>query len=323
MERRAVDPVTTRVLYVLGWGRSGSTVLANILGEIEGFFAVGELHYLWERGLLEGRLCGCGRTAEACEIWSEILRRVGVGSQVDPAEVTGWLRDTLRIRQTPRLLRLRRGVPLAPPALARYAALTERVYAEVREVTGARVVVDSSKIPADAALLPLLPGVDPYYVQLVRDPRAVAFSWARVKDHRDPNAPAVMVRHGTLDSGANWTTWNLLAEGLARKVGPGRFLRVRYEDLVAQPRTTVATIARMVGAAEAELPFEDEHTARLGPNHTVSGNPDRFRTGPTTLRSDDEWMRAQAAQDRWITTALALPLMRRYRYPVRLRTASA
>jgi len=51
----------TRVLYILGWGRSGSTVLGNILGEIDGFFSAGELHYLWERSLVEGRACGCGR----------------------------------------------------------------------------------------------------------------------------------------------------------------------------------------------------------------------------------------------------------------------
>ena len=40
-----------RVLYILGWGRSGSTVLGNILGEVDGFFCAGELHYLWERRL--------------------------------------------------------------------------------------------------------------------------------------------------------------------------------------------------------------------------------------------------------------------------------
>ena len=43
------DPV--RVLYVAGAGRSGSTVLANLLGEVPGFVSVGEVRFLWERGL--------------------------------------------------------------------------------------------------------------------------------------------------------------------------------------------------------------------------------------------------------------------------------
>lgn len=311
----------TRVLYIIGWGRSGSTVLTNILGEITGFFAAGELHYLWERGLLEGRLCGCGRSTETCEVWAEVLRRVGLGTEVDPIEVTRWLSNVLRIRRTPWLLYQRRGAALSPPALSHYAALTDRMYAEVASVTDARVVVDSSKIPSDAALLRLLPGVDPYYVQLVRDPRAVAYSWSRVKDHRDPNAPAAMARHGAVDSAVNWTMWNLFAEGIASRVGASRFLRVRYEDFIKQPRSIVAAIVRMLGEADAVLPFDDEHTACLGSNHTVGGNPDRFHTGPITLRSDDEWILDQGSRARWVTTAITLPLMRRYGYPWRVRTA--
>lgn len=44
-----------KVLYIAGWGRSGSTILDNVLGQVEGFFSGGELSYLWERGLSENR----------------------------------------------------------------------------------------------------------------------------------------------------------------------------------------------------------------------------------------------------------------------------
>ena len=40
------------VLYIAGSGRSGSTVLGRILGRVEGFGAVGELRYVWERRIL-------------------------------------------------------------------------------------------------------------------------------------------------------------------------------------------------------------------------------------------------------------------------------
>jgi len=312
----------TRVLYILGWGRSGSTVLGNILGEIDGFFSAGELHYLWERSLVEGRACGCGRDVRTCEVWSEVLARIGVGTSVDADVVVAWLREVLRIRATPRLLRQRPGATLEPPALASYAALTDRLYDAVAEVTGARVVVDSSKIPADAALLRLLPGVDASYVQLVRDPRAVAYSWSRAKEQRDPRAPATMRTHGPLDSGVNWSMWNLAAEALAREVGPDRFLRVRYEDLIDDPRETVRRIVTMAREPDAELPFVDDRTVRLGANHTVSGNPDRFTTGPVSLRSDDRWRGAQRRIDRWETVALTAPLMLRYGYPLRAPSAS-
>lgn len=321
MERRPglIVSQPTRVLYLIGWGRSGSTVLANILGEIEGFFSAGELHYFWERSLLEGRRCGCGEPIRSCVVWSPIVAELERQGTVDPATVTAWIRDTLRIRHTARLLRLDRGAALHPAGLASYAALLQRLYRTIAETTASSVIVDSSKIPSDAALLRLLPGVDPYYVHLVRDPRAVAWSWRRVKEQQDPNAPAVMRTHRTAESAVNWDAWNLAADALAHQVGPRRFVRVRYEDFVDRPRRTVATIAAMVGHGEAALPFEDDRTAILRPNHTVSGNPDRFRTGPVVLRDDAEWLERQAPADRIATTALTIPGLLRYGYPLRPR----
>ena len=45
----------TDVLYLLGKGRSGSTLLSMALGELDGFFAAGELRFFWRRGLVEDR----------------------------------------------------------------------------------------------------------------------------------------------------------------------------------------------------------------------------------------------------------------------------
>ena len=39
------------VLYIGGWGRSGSTLLAHVLAEVPGFVSVGELRYVWQGGL--------------------------------------------------------------------------------------------------------------------------------------------------------------------------------------------------------------------------------------------------------------------------------
>ena len=43
----------TKILYVAGWGRSGTTLLDNVLGQVEGFVSTGELHNIWQRGLVE------------------------------------------------------------------------------------------------------------------------------------------------------------------------------------------------------------------------------------------------------------------------------
>jgi hypothetical protein len=62
-----------KVLYIAGSGRSGSTILDNTLGQIDGFFSVGELRYIWERGLIEDRLCGCGERVHQCPFWAAAL----------------------------------------------------------------------------------------------------------------------------------------------------------------------------------------------------------------------------------------------------------
>ena len=45
----------------------------------------------------------------------------------------------------------------------------------------------------------------------------------------------------------------------------------------------------------------------LGENHTVAGNPLRFRRGPLEIRLDDEWRRSMPAADRRAVTLLTWP----------------
>ena len=47
-----------RVLYLGGFGRSGSTLIERLLGELPGVCPVGELVHLWQRGVLAGERRG-------------------------------------------------------------------------------------------------------------------------------------------------------------------------------------------------------------------------------------------------------------------------
>jgi hypothetical protein len=111
--------------------------------------------------------------------------------------------------------------------------------------------------------------------------------------------------------------WNLtnLAADFARRAG-FRYTRVRYEDLVRDPRKELARGAAELDLGPADLSFLDGGAARLTPAHTVAGNPMRFQVGTIRLRSDDEWSRAMRPLDRRLVTALSMPLLARYGYPV-------
>lgn len=118
-----------------------------------------------------------------------------------------------------------------------------------------------------------------------------------------------------------WVQLSIAAHQLNRRSESS--MLIRYEDFIARPRDTVLRILALVGEPEATLPFLDENTVRLSGNHTVAGNTGRFASGETTLKPDDEWMRSQSARDRLLTTALTLPFLRRYDYPLRVRTGEA
>ena len=62
-----------KILYIAGEGRSGSTILGTILGEIDSFFFIGEAVEIWRYFLLEHKLCACGVPAKECPVWNKIL----------------------------------------------------------------------------------------------------------------------------------------------------------------------------------------------------------------------------------------------------------
>src|SRR5205085_9377274 len=73
------DGAPVRVLLIAGSGRSGSTLLANLLGSVPGVFSAGEMRYLFDRGLRDNRLCGCGVPFRECPVWTRILTAAGRG----------------------------------------------------------------------------------------------------------------------------------------------------------------------------------------------------------------------------------------------------
>ena len=79
VDNRAMDTTgKTKVLYIAGTSRCGSTILGNVLGQIRGFVSVGEISSIWERGFLENAYCGCGTRFLDCPMWMSRAYRGGI-----------------------------------------------------------------------------------------------------------------------------------------------------------------------------------------------------------------------------------------------------
>ena len=308
-------PEPIRVLYFAGSGRSGSTVINNILGQVGGAFAAGELRYLWQRGVVENRLCGCGVPFAECEVWQGVMSDAFAGgTPPDAGALAARLLSRLRIARVPGILLRRLAGRLPVPRHTDDQAI-QALYAALAARTGAHVIVDSSKLPPYALLLSGLPGIELYVLQVVRDSRATAFSWRRRKQLLDFGDEQLMPRQPLWKSSLLWLCWNSLTALLWRRT-PERYLRLRYEDFVHAPRESMERVVRLVGLDPATLPFETETSVRLEPTHSVAGNPTRHRVGTVELRPDSEWLQTMPRRQRALVTALTAPALLGFRYPL-------
>ena len=310
----ALDSGRVKVLYVVGLGRSGSTILSNSLGQIPGFFSTGELNFIWKHAFVENRLCGCGQPLQECPVWTRVMDEAFGGMEgVDPREMMRLQASGTRTRHIPLML-TDRGKGILKERLDKLLINYARLYRTIKSVTGSRVIVDSSKEPAHCYAMSLVPGVDFRVVHLIRDPRAAAYSWLKKKPQPDSEEREFMVRFSPTKSSALWDSWNASAEALWRRT-PDRYLRLRYEDFVAGPRGSFERILNLLDERGTEPPLASEREVRLGVTHTVSGNPNRFDTGAVELRPDHAWISEMSLRDKALVTALTTPLLQLYGYP--------
>lgn len=308
MSRRVDRASRPTLLYIGGLGRSGSTLLERLLGQLDGVVSLGEVQSLWRHRLAVGRLCGCGELLSRCPFWTALP-----AAATDPGRALTLQRRVERTRHLPLLL-----APGLFPAFAsrlnRYRALLEGVYDAVEAHTGATVLVDSSKSPANAFVLRRLRGFELRVVHMVRDSRGVAYSWQkRMSMEPGPDAP-LMARESSLRVGLLWSTYNVLFAGLRLLGVP--VLRLRYEDLVGDPRAQLAQVVTFAGAAHVEpLDFVTDTSARLDRvGHTVAGNPMRFDRGIIRIQRDEQWRSALPPAQRLLVSLLTLPGLLRYGY---------
>lgn len=170
-----------KVLFIGGFGRSGSTLLELLLAQLDDFVAVGEVRYIWWRSLKENHLCGCGQAFRSCQFWRNVIDEAFGGVQnLDVDGIQDLWRSTERIRYI-RELTSRDMSAAYRRRFEQYAQIEEKLFRAIAVVSRKKVIVDSSKVPSHGFVLNALANIDLNVLHLVRDSRAVAFSWMKRK----------------------------------------------------------------------------------------------------------------------------------------------
>jgi hypothetical protein len=308
------QPLT--ILYIAGAGRSGTTILERVLGTLPQTLASGEIYRLFMNRGIPQKICSCGQPLEDCSFWEGVLHQCFAGrDRQHEIQNIVTLQQTLdHSRHLPKLF-LESWNPTVHQQLNRYRDHLRGLYQGLAQQTGARVLIDSSKVPSRAFVLAGIPEFQVHVIHVVRDVRALVYAWQQ-KIQYIPNSPWEIQRYTPLQTLGFWTTCNLLSEGLAWRMP---YLRIQYEAFAQSPRQILQEMVDRIPALQgAPFNFVDQtNQIHLQPFHSIAGNPIRFENGLTQITVDETWKTQLDPTLARRVTVMAAPLLKRYGYPLR------
>ncbi len=317
--------------YILAASHSGSTLLAMLAGSHPRAFTAGELKAT-NLGDPDQYRCSCGVWIRECRFWSSVqegMARRGIEFDITDAKtdfrnVGQWYVDWLL---TPlvrgRVWECMRDVALtaSPVWRERLREIQRRNVAlvdTIRELAGAHVVVDSSKVGLRLKYLLRNPCFRIRVIHLIRDGRGVALSHmdpARFADAKDPSSRGGGTgssrdseRLSMAAAAREWVRSNEEAEALLEGLDRSQWTQVRYEDLCRDPR---AVMDRLFGFLGLET-WNAVNGFRRADLH-VLGNGMRFdRTTEVCL--DERWREVLTDRELEEFDTVAGSMNRRYGY---------
>jgi len=261
-----------KLAYILAASHSGSTLLSMLLGAHRDARTVGELKLSpRSMGDLDRYRCSCGSLIKACPFWTRVAEGMAsrgidfdlANAGTDHLAAPGaYARRLLKPLHRGRLLETVRDAALAiAPAWRRHLSRTQKRNATLVEtiagITGAKVIVDSSKVALRLKYLLRNPDLDVRVIRLIRDGRAVALTYmdpAGFADAKDPSLRAGGMggdrRREKLtmaQAAREWRRSNEEAEHVLAGLTPSRFTQVQYEQLCTDTDSTLDRLFTFLG----------------------------------------------------------------------------
>jgi len=284
-----------RIVFIAGSSFSGSTLISLMLGSQPNIVFAGELKDYRRRMQSEvrglGAFCSCGKSRQACPLWSAVQERYGSEADLNPAPGFSWRNVALAIK-------LLAGIGLRRQVVTAHGSLVKAVYEEVHsQHPDVEYVVDSSKSISSLDAISRMPGVEVSVIHLIRNGTAVAGSYKKRGS-------------AGLYGMATWSIGNVFMRLYVRR-RKLRSIRVDYRSLCIGDESTYRAINAFLGTRlNLGNAVDDIKRTQF---HIVSGNG-----GVRRSASDFQGIRYSESPfnanrlERWVANAVVQPLNRRF-----------
>lgn len=295
-----------RLIYILAASHSGSTLLAMLLGTHPEIGTVGELKFT-SLGNVERYLCSCRKEIKKCPFWSDVVQEMAkrgypfdfsnAGTDIH-SEMSSYVRWLLRpLHRGPALERARDSALAFSPTwrtrFPRIQELNSALIESICDLTGKKIIVDSSKVGIRLKYLLRNPGLDVKVIRLIRDGRAVAMTYTdpvRFADASDPGlrgggmgGERESERLTMARATREWRRSNEEAEAVLKGLDASLWIEVRYETLCAESDATLRKLFEFIGVSP-----DYKFAGFRNISHHIIGNGMRLDS-TDEIRLDDRW----------------------------------
>ncbi len=273
------------LIYLLGAGRSGTTMLATVLNNWPNIHTVGEMHQFLDY-LYEDKDCSCGQNISQCEFWSPLVKEMDLKLLKNKENVA--LSNKLeKHHNIPTFL-------LGKPLNATYQEMTDEIFQAIQQKVSKPWVLDSSKYIARYLLLRKNKKINLKGIYLVRDVRGVVYSFGKnVQTHKNPLS--AILYYSLINFWAQWVTFF-----------DRRIVKIKYEDFVNQPDQVIKKIEAHLFGSHTNVSYLKDTTFEIP--HIIAGN--RLRSDKQlVIKKDLKWKEAISRPKQVLYYLLAFPLM--------------
>lgn len=285
----------TQMIFILGCGRSGSTLLERVMHDAFDVTALGEVTYVWEKGLLKNESCGCGLPFRDCPFWNEVIR--DAFGRVTEEEARRF--DLVFQSARGRLTDLASISGRSGRTDAVFIEVATALYGSAARLGGNRPILDSSKSPAFAAAVRGLNLGALGALHVFRDACGNVQSLRTPKSRPQSSTAGDTQLHpsrSVLHAIGRWSVLNWEARQMANRIG-GACATISYESFCEN-------LDQHVKAIQSAFDLSPRRGNSAEAWHSVSGNPMRFDRGGTRVHLDDRWKATMRPSDRIFTRML-------------------